>query len=99
VPEDETDPSSVQGEREAAERAVRDRLADVLADVQFPVEDQLAVAAAVDAPHSTRVQVGDRRLTAMELAVRLEPYQDFPYASLDELVDDVLTGLREEELL
>ncbi|MFC6951640.1 MTH865 family protein [Halorubellus litoreus] len=99
MPEDATKWSSVERDREAAERAVRQRLAVVLADVAFPVEDQLAVAAAVDAPHSQRVTVGDRRFTAMELAVRLEPYQDFPYESLDALVDDVVAGLREEELL
>ncbi|WP_227131789.1 MTH865 family protein [Halorubellus salinus] len=97
--EDAADPSSEERDREDAERVVRDHLAAVLVDVSFPVDDQLAVAAAVDAPHSRRVRVGDRRFTAMELAVRLEPYQDFPYDSLDELVDDVVNGLREEALL
>lgn len=96
---DASDPSSEECDREDAERVVRDQLAAILVDVAFPVEDQLAVAAAVDAPHSTRLQVGDRRMTAMELAVRLEPYQDFPYESLDGLVEDVVAGLREEELL
>jgi hypothetical protein len=79
--------------------AVRARLADVLANVAFPVHDQLELAAAIDAPHSQRVVVGDQTFTAMELAVRLEPYQDFPYETRDALVDDVVRGLREEALL
>ena len=81
------------------EREVRDRLSGVLSSVSFPVHDQLAVAAAIDQPHTERVRVGDRTFTAMALAVRLEPYQDFPYESQAELVDDVVTGLREEGLL
>lgn len=97
--EDAAGPGSEEHDREDAEREVRDQLAAILVDVPFPVADQLAVAAAVDAPHSRRIHVGDRRFSAMELAVRLEPYQDFPYESLDDLVDDVVTGLREEELL
>lgn len=85
--------------RETAEARVRDRLHVVLADVAFPVADPLEVAAAVDVPHSQRIDVGDRRFTAMELAVRLEPYQDFPYDSADALVADVIDGLREEGFL
>ncbi|NHN42316.1 hypothetical protein G9C85_11860 [Halorubellus sp. JP-L1] len=78
---------------------MRERLQDVLADVAFPVADPLEVAAGVDAPHAERVVVDDRRFTAMELAVRLEPHHEFPYETASALVDDVLAGLREEELL
>jgi hypothetical protein len=85
--------------RARSERTVPDRLHAVVADVEFPVHDPLEVAAAVDAPHSTRIVVADRRFTAMELAVELEPYQDFPYRTVDALVDDVVRGLREENLL
>jgi hypothetical protein len=35
----------------------------------------------------------------MELAANLSGHQEFPYESLDELVDDVMAGLKAEGML
>lgn len=87
------------GDHHGTEAAVRDRLQELLAPVEFPVHDPLEVAAAVERPHSTTVTVGDRTFTAMSLAVELEAHQAFPYRDADALVDDVVQALRDEDLL
>ncbi|WP_435360642.1 MTH865 family protein [Haloarchaeobius sp. DFWS5] len=81
---------------DAAEREVRDQLHALVDPTSFPVADPFELIPAMPGGPQTRVSVGERQYTAMELAVRLADYQDFPYESADRLVDDVVAAMREE---
>ncbi|WP_439025869.1 MTH865 family protein [Haloarchaeobius sp. DT45] len=82
-----------------AERDLRAQLTAALESASYPVADPFDLVPAIPGGPQTRFEVGDERYTAMELAVRLGEYQSFPYESVDELVDDVITAMRKEGLL
>ncbi|MFB6160749.1 MAG: MTH865 family protein [Haloferacaceae archaeon] len=84
---------------EAVERQLREQLLDAFADADFPVEDQMDLVPALPDGPTTTFEAGDRSFSAMELAANLGAHQDFPYATAEELVDDVIGAMREEGML
>jgi hypothetical protein len=56
------------------------------------------VPALPDGPGTT-FEAGDVSFSAMELAANLSGHQEFPYATLDELVDDVIAALKSEDMI
>jgi hypothetical protein len=78
------------------EAELREQFTEVFRDADFPVEDQMDLIPALPDGPATTFEVGDRSLTAMELAAKLGGHQDFPYHTVEALVDDVIAGLRAE---
>jgi hypothetical protein len=56
------------------------------------------VPALPDGP-GTRFEAGDFSVSAMELAASLDGHQNFPYDSVEDLVDDVIAALKAEGML
>jgi len=83
----------------AAELRAQFRTAFESAD--FPVTDQMDLVPALPNGPGTRFEAGDGAvsISAMELAAKLDGHQDFPYDSVDELVDDVMAALEAEGML
>lgn len=78
---------------------IRAQLHEAFAGADYPVEDQMDLVPALPSGPGTRFEAGDVSFTAMEMAAKLGGHQDFPYADVDSLVDDVVEGLRAEGIL
>ena len=78
---------------------LRAQLTKAFEDADYPVTSQMDLVPALPNGPGTRFEAGDTSFTAMELAAKLGSHQEFPYDDVDSLVDDVMTGLREEDML
>ena len=83
----------------SVEDDLRSQLVAAFEGATYPVNNPMELVPALPDGPSTRFSAGDVDVTAMELATRLSSYQDFPYDDVDTLVDDVMTGMREEDIL
>jgi hypothetical protein len=81
------------------EAELRSQLTAAFEGADFPVENQMDLVPALPQGPGTTFEAGDVRFTAMELASRVSGHQDFPYADVESLVDDVVDGLRAEGML
>lgn len=81
------------------ESDLREDFRDALRDVDPPVNNEIELLAALPNGVRTRFQAGDFSMSVAQLATTLTAHQDFPYESIDELVDDVIEGLKEEDLI
>lgn len=80
----------------SVEAELRAQLADAFAGAEYPVDNQMELVPALPDGPTTRFETDDVSVTAMELATKLGDHQDFPYESADDLVDDVIAGMRAE---
>lgn len=78
-----------------AEDEFRESLAEMLDDVEFPVQNKMALATHLPNGPATKFDIGDQRVSAMELASELSGHADFPYDNLDDLIDDAADALRD----
>lgn len=84
---------------EETETEIREQLLEAFSGADYPVKDQMSLVPALPNGPGTRFEAGDVSFTAMEMAARLGSHQSFPYGSAEELVDDVMEGLRAEDIL
>jgi len=78
---------------------LREQFRAAFENADFPVTDQMDLVPALPDGPGTRFEAGDVSFSAMELAANLDGHQEFPYESVDELVDDVMAALDAEGLL
>ncbi|WP_049936985.1 MTH865 family protein [Haloplanus natans] len=78
---------------------LREQFRAAFENADFPVTDQMDLVPALPDGPGTRFEAGDASFSAMELAANLDGHQEFPYESVDELVDDVMAALEAEGLL
>ncbi len=76
------------------ESELREQLTDALKDADYPVANQMDLVPALPNGPSTRFEADGVSFTAMELSTKLSGIRDFPYATADELVDDIVNGLK-----
>lgn len=81
------------------EDTLREQLREVLDAAEYPVENQMDLLPALPDGPSTTFEAGDVRVTAVELATKLGKYQSFPYDSAEALVNDVIDGMQQEDML
>ena len=68
-------------------------------DAEYPVNNQMGLVPALPEGPGTKFESGDFSMTAIELATKLSDHQEFPYASVDDLVDDIMAGLKAKEYI
>ena len=78
---------------------LREQLRTAFKGAEFPVDSQMDLVPALPDGPGTRFEAGDISFTAMELAAKLGGEQEFPYADVEELVDDVMEGLESQDML
>jgi hypothetical protein len=78
---------------------LREQFRAAFEGADFPVTDQMDLVPALPNGPGTRFEAGDVSFSAMELAANLDGHQEFPYESVDELVDDVMAALKAEGLI
>jgi hypothetical protein len=76
------------------EAELREQLTEALKDADYPVANQMDLVPALPNGPSTRFEADGVSFTAMELSTKLSGIRDFPYASAEDLVDDILDGLK-----
>jgi hypothetical protein len=81
------------------EAELRAQFEDAFGAADFPVENQMDLVPALPNGPGTTFEAGDVSFSAMELATKLSGHQEFPYHSVDELVDDVMAALKSEGMI
>ena len=81
------------------ETQLREQLRNAFEGADYPVTSQMDLVPALPNGPATKFEADGTSFTAMELAAKLGGHQEFPYDDVDELVDDVITGLREEDMI
>lgn len=64
-----------------------------LEDADYPLNSQMDALGALSDGMSTEFEAGDKSMTVMEFATTVD--LDFPYESVDELVDDSMDKLED----
>jgi hypothetical protein len=78
---------------------LREQFRAAFESADFPVTGQMDLVPALPDGPGTRFEAGDVSFSAMELAANLDGHQEFPYDSVDDLVDDVMAALDAEEMI
>lgn len=81
------------------EQELREQLLEAVEPAEYPVESRTDLVEVLPDGMLTRFEVGEFSMTVTEIAARLYDYQDFPYETPEEVVSDVIEGLKEENLI
>mgnify|MGYP000114246311 FL=1 len=81
------------------EAELREQFTEAFEGADYPINNPMDLVPALPDGPGTRFEAGDVEFTAMELSTKLSDAQDFPYESVDELVDDLLEGLKAKDML
>ncbi|RLM59528.1 hypothetical protein DVK02_01945 [Halobellus sp. Atlit-31R] len=81
------------------EAELRQQFIDAFSGADYPVTSQMDLVPALPSGPGTKFEAGDVTITAMEMAAKLGSHQDFPYDDAESLVDDVIEGLKAEEMI
>jgi hypothetical protein len=75
---------------------LRQQFEEAFEGADYPVNSPMDLVPALPAGPSTTFESGDFEMTAMELNTKASGAGDFPYESVDDLVDDVMDGLEDD---
>jgi hypothetical protein len=84
---------------EETEAELREQFTDAFEGADFPVSNPMDLVPALPNGPGTRFEAGDVSFTAMELSTKLSDTQDFPYDDVDSLVDDLIEGLKQKDMI
>jgi hypothetical protein len=84
---------------EETEAELREQFTEAFEGADFPVSNPMDLVPALPDGPGTRFEAGDVSFTAMELSTKLSGAQEFPYDNVDALVDDLLEGLKEKDMI
>jgi hypothetical protein len=77
------------------EDELRQQLTEAFEGADYPVGNQMDLVPALPDGPGTRFEAGDFSMTAMEMGSKLAGTQEFPYEDVEDLVDDIVAGLKE----
>jgi hypothetical protein len=77
---------------------LREELEAVFTSADFPVEDPMELVPVLPDGPATTFEAGDVTVGVMDLGAEYSDYQDYPYETAADLIDDLMTGFREEGL-
>lgn len=75
---------------------IRQQLRDVLGQADYPLTDPFDLIPVMPDGPATSFEAGEVRIGAMELGMGYADYQEYPYENVESLVDDLMTGLRDD---
>ena len=82
---------------DTAER-FRAELEEVFGRAEYPIEEPMELVPVLPDGPSTTFEAGGVSVGVMELGSEYAEYQEYPYETVDALVDDLMNGFREEGL-
>jgi Uncharacterized protein conserved in archaea len=77
---------------------LRQELEAVFTAADFPVEDPMELVPVLPDGPATTFEAGDVTVAVMDLGATYGEYQDYPYETATDLIDDLMTGFHEEGL-
>ncbi|AKH97319.1 MTH865 family protein [Halanaeroarchaeum sulfurireducens] len=83
----------------SAKEELREQFVAAFEGADYPVDDPMDLLPALPDGPSTKFSADDVTLTAMDLATNLGDKANFPYDTVDALVDDVISSLEDENYL
>ena len=75
---------------------LREQFTEAFEGADYPVNSPMDLVPALPNGPGTRFESGDFSMTAMELNTKAGGEQEFPYDSVDDLVDDIMHGLDDQ---
>lgn len=81
------------------EAELRRQLTETFESADYPVADPFELIPHLPDGPTTEFRAGDVTVPAIELGMTYAEYQDYPYRSVDALVDDLLEGFEREGVL
>ena len=75
---------------------LREQFTEAFEGADYPVNSPMDLVPVLPNGPGTRFESGDFSMTAMELNTKAGGEQEFPYDSVDELVDDIMDGLDDQ---
>ena len=81
------------------ESQLREQFIEAFEGADYPVNNQMDLVPALPDGPGTKFEAGDVTLSAMELASKLGDHQEFPYDDVEGLVDDIIEGLKAEDVI
>lgn len=84
---------------EETEAELREQFTEAFEGADYPVSNPMDLVPALPDGPGTRFEAGDVSFTAMELSTKLSGVQEFPYEDVEPLVNDLLEGLKEKDML
>ncbi|WP_336136026.1 MTH865 family protein [Natronomonas amylolytica] len=75
---------------------VRQQFEEAFEGADYPVNSPMDLVPALPQGPGTTFDVGEETITAMELNQEASGQGDYPYDSVDALVDDLMDGLEDE---
>lgn len=78
---------------------LRSQFTDALEGAEYPVSSPMDLLPALPEGPGTTFEAGDVSITAMELSTKLGDAQEFPYDDVEEIVDDVIQGMKDHGML
>lgn len=80
------------------ETEMRQQLIDVFSNAEYPVTEPFELIPVLPEGAETTFEAGDVTLGAMDIGMGYAEYQDYPYQTADSLVDDLMSGLRDDNI-
>lgn len=93
------DPDGGQRDPAAVEAALRRQFTETFERAAYPLTDPFSLIPLLPAGAATEFRAGSVVVPAIDLGLRYGDYQQYPYDSVDPLVDDLITGLKAEGVL
>ena len=81
------------------EAELREQLTETFGDASYPVTDPFDLIPLLPDGAATEFRAGDVVVPAIDLGMEYDEYQEYPYESVDALVDDIVAGLKAEDVL
>ncbi|RKS78436.1 hypothetical protein BDK61_4101 [Haloarcula quadrata] len=77
---------------------LRAELESVFTNAEYPVKEPMDLVPALPDGPGTTFEAGDVRVGVMDFGAEYAEYQEYPYETAEALIDDLMTGFREEGL-
>ena len=84
---------------EDTEAELREQFIEAFEGADYPVSNPMDLVPALPNGPGTRFEAGDVSFTAMELSTKMSDSQDFPYDDVETLVDDLMEGLKDKDMI
>jgi len=76
---------------------LREQFTEAFQDADYPISSPMDLVPALPSGPSTKFESGDFSMTAMELNTKLDG--EFPYETVDDFVDEVMSSLEDQDLI
>ena len=83
----------------ADESELREQFTEAFEGADYPISSPMDLVPALPNGPATKFESGDFSMTAMELNSKTSGSADFPYESVDDLVDDLIQGLKDDDYI